>query len=134
MASRASECASVQRKVCRLTRSRWGCSSERYYALFMVRRIIPRMAIAVRNQGSTAILHLEGRLSLGAPVDEFRATWSAAVGGGARDVVLNLTKVTMMDSSGIGTMIRCYSALSASGGKMKIVGANATVRQAFKIT
>jgi len=92
------------------------------------------MAIAVRNQGTTAILALQGRLSLGAPVDEFRASWTAAMDAGAKDIILNLSKVTMMDSSGIGTMIRCYSAISANGGKMKVVGANSTVRQAFKIT
>jgi len=95
---------------------------------------MPRMAIAVTNHGATAVLALEGRLSLGAPVDEFRATWTASMAGGAKNIILNLSKVTMMDSSGIGTMIRCYSAISAQGGKLKVVGANSTVRQAFKVT
>jgi anti-anti-sigma factor len=92
------------------------------------------MAIVVRNHGTTAILEMEGRLSLGGPVDEFRATWTAAMGSGAKDIIMNLSKVTMMDSSGIGTMIRCYSAITAQGGHLKVVGANATVRQAFKVT
>jgi anti-anti-sigma factor len=92
------------------------------------------MAIAVTNHGPTAVLALEGRLSLGAPVDEFRSTWTTAMAGGAKNIILNLSKVTMMDSSGIGTMIRCYSAISAQGGKLKVVGANSTVRQAFKVT
>lgn len=92
------------------------------------------MSTSVRKQGETAILELEGRLALGAPVEEFRARWTEALADGARDVVVVLNRVTMVDSSGIGTMIRCHSAVSANGGKLKLVGANSTVRQAFKVT
>jgi anti-sigma B factor antagonist len=53
---------------------------------------------------------------------------------GSKQLIINLSKVTMMDSSGIGTMIRCHSAMSATGGTIRLVGANNTVRQAFKVT
>jgi len=90
---------------------------------------------SVRKQGDTAIVQLQGRLALGAPVEDFRATWTEALsGGGVKNVVVVLTDVTMIDSSGIGTMIRCHSAVTAQGGKLKLVGANNTVRQAFKVT
>lgn len=80
------------------------------------------------------IVELDGRLALGGPVDELRARWTEALAGGAKEIILNLGRVTMVDSSGIGTMIRCHSAVTAAGGKLKIVGANSTVRQAFRIT
>src|SRR4051794_31528055 len=93
-----------------------------------------RMAIVVRKTGETAVIDLEGRLALGAPVDEFRAAWSEALAAGSKFIVINLANVTMVDSSGIGTMIRAHSAVSAVGGKLRIVAANSTVRQAFKVT
>jgi anti-anti-sigma regulatory factor len=31
-------------------------------------------------------------------------------------------------------MIRCHSAITQRGGKVRLIGANATVRQAFKVT
>jgi anti-sigma B factor antagonist len=57
-----------------------------------------------------------------------------ALATGAKTIVVNLARVTMIDSSGIGTMIRCHSAVSAAGGKLKIAGANHTVREAFRVT
>jgi stage II sporulation protein AA (anti-sigma F factor antagonist) len=92
------------------------------------------MSVATRRSGDTAILEPDGRLAGGA-VDEFRSKWTEAVGdANVHMIVVNLGHVTMVDSTGIGTMIRCHSAITRNGGRMKIVGANPTVREAFKIT
>ena len=92
------------------------------------------MAAVIRKRGEAVIVDVDGRLALGGPVDEFRAKWTEALGSGTKELVINLTKVTMVDSSGIGTMIRAHSAIKATGGKLKVVGANTTVRQAFHVT
>jgi anti-anti-sigma factor len=93
------------------------------------------MPLLARKQGDTFIVALDGRLAVGGPVDEFRAKWmDVVVDASIRNVVLNLEKVTMVDSSGIGTIIRCHSALAKNGGTMKIVGASHSIREAFKIT
>src|SRR3954462_7089569 len=62
------------------------------------------MSITVRKQGDATIIDLDGRLALGGPVDEFRATWSGELASGSKNLILNLSSVTMVDSSGIGTM------------------------------
>ena len=92
------------------------------------------MSVVLRKIGDAVIVDLDGRLALGGPVDEFRSKWMEALAGGAKSIVVNLARVTMVDSSGIGTMIRCHSAVSTAGGKLKIVGANHTVREAFRVT
>ena len=92
------------------------------------------MPIVLRKIGDAVIIDLEGRLALGGPVDEFRARWMEALATGAKTIVVNLARVTMIDSSGIGTMIRFHSAIHATGGKLKIAAANHTVREAFHIT
>ena len=99
-----------------------------------VQCIFLAMAVSLRKQGSTAILDVEGKLALGANLDEFRTKWSDAVATGARDLVVNLARVPMVDSSGIGSLIRCHSAVTAAGGKMKLVGVGEVVRQSFKVT
>jgi anti-sigma B factor antagonist len=89
----------------------------------------------MRKEGNTFIVALDGRLAVGGPVDELRAKWMDAIADGStRNIILNLEKVTMVDSSGIGTIIRCHSALAKNGGTMKIVGASHSIREAFKIT
>ena len=92
------------------------------------------MSTRLKTQGTTAVLEVEGKLALGDNLDEFRAKWSDALATGVRDLVVNLEKVPMVDSSGIGSLIRCHSAVSAAGGKLKIVAATNTVMQAFKVT
>lgn len=92
------------------------------------------MSAQMRRNGDTAVVELEGRLSLGEPVEEFRQLWNEALASGAKNIVVNLSDVTMMDSSGIGTMIRCHSAVMQKGGKLRLVSPNSTVRQAFKVT
>ena len=81
-----------------------------------------------------AMLAIDGKLALGDSLDEFRAKWAEAIATGAKDAVVNFSKVPMVDSSGIGSLIRCHSALVAGGGKLKLVAVNDVVRQAFKTT
>ena len=92
------------------------------------------MTTQTRRSGQTAILTVEGKLSIGVAVDEFRDQWSAAIADGARDIVVDLARVPIIDSSAIGSMIRCHSLVSANGGKLKLVAAHEIVRQAFKMT
>jgi anti-sigma B factor antagonist len=91
------------------------------------------MPTRFKKQGTTAILELEGKLALGDNLDEFRARWSEAIATGVRDLVVNLEKVPMVDSSGIGSLIRCHSAITAAGGRLKLAGAGEMVRQSFRI-
>ncbi len=70
----------------------------------------------------------------GDQVDEFCRRWAQALAGGARSLVINLADVTMIDSSGMGALVRCAAALSKLGGRMKLAAANDTVMQALKFT
>ena len=92
------------------------------------------MLASVRKQGKVAVLELEGKLGIGAAVDEFRSTWADCISTGCKDIVVILARVPMVDSSGIGSLIRCHSAVSAVGGRLKVVGINDTVRNSFKVT
>ena len=92
------------------------------------------MPVSVRKQGTIAVLAIEGKLAMGGTLDEFRSKWAQAVSAGAQNLVIDLSKVPMVDSSGIGSLIRCHSAVNANGGKVKLAGVNDVVRQSFKTT
>jgi anti-sigma B factor antagonist len=91
------------------------------------------MPAFLRKEGTAVIVDLQGRMAMG-EVEDFRVKWAEAMATGSKQLIINLSKVTMMDSSGIGTMIRAHSAMTAAGGSIRVVGANTTVRQAFKVT
>ena len=80
------------------------------------------------------MLEVHGKLKMGEAVDQFRTQWTEAINGGAKVLVIILSRVPIMDSSGLGSLMRCYSSLRAVGGRVKLVGANEVVRQALGVT
>ncbi len=44
---------------------------------------------------------------------------------GCRNLVIDLSDVPSIDSSGMGTLVRCYTIVNSRGGQMKVVGVNA---------
>ena len=92
------------------------------------------MPCIVRHEGNVAVLQLEGKLALGPGVDDFRRAWSEALGSGCRNLVVNLTQVPIIDSSGIGTLIRFHSAAVASHGRVRLVAPTEFVRKALELS
>jgi anti-sigma B factor antagonist len=92
------------------------------------------MATKLRQTGGAAVLEVDGKLKMGESVDQFRSQWTEAVNRGAKVLVVVLSSVPMIDSSGLGSLMRCYSSLRAVGGRVKLVGVNEVVRQALGVT
>lgn len=95
---------------------------------------MPPMATQLRHSGGVAVLDVYGKLKMGESVEQFRAQWSTAIQGGAKVLVILLGHVPMIDSSGVGSLMRCYSSLRAVGGQVKLVGASEVVRQTLGVT
>lgn len=96
--------------------------------------ICDQMPTKLRLNGATAVLEIDGKLKMGEAVDQFRTQWTEAINGGAKVLVIVLGNVPMIDSSGVGSLMRCYAALKAVGGRVKLVGASEVVRQTLSVT
>lgn len=92
------------------------------------------MAAVLEKRGEAVVIKLKGKLLLGESVDEFRNKWQDAADSGARNVVVDISAVPVMDSTGIGSLMRCQATLSPPGGKLRLVGANKVIRQALRVT
>jgi anti-sigma B factor antagonist len=53
---------------------------------------------------------------------------------GERKLILDLTGIERMDSSGVQMMYACYSAAQNVGGELRFVGANSRVARLFEMT
>jgi anti-sigma B factor antagonist len=51
-----------------------------------------------------------------------------------KNIVLNLTGLSYLDSSGIGELARVYSTVLKRGGEMKVIGLASRVQEVLKIT
>jgi anti-sigma B factor antagonist len=77
--------------------------------------------IEIRNRGQVKLLKLTGRLTLGDAVDRLRATFDDLAGTGAHCFVVDLTDITMLDSSGIGLLVQLLTNSKQRGGSLKLL-------------
>ncbi len=80
--------------------------------------------IQKREKEGIVILDLRGRLVVGQPAGHLRENLTAELGAGAKRVILNLESVDYIDSTGLGSMVICYTNLQKAGGAMKLVKLN----------
>src|SRR5947199_10828889 len=61
------------------------------------------------------ILDLSGKITIGSGEEALRNTMQEIMSSGARKVVINMSGVTMIDSSGIGEMVSAYTTATNRG-------------------
>ena len=79
------------------------------------------MDINVRKRAQVQLIQLRGQLRLGDPVDQLRRTIDDSLADGDSRFVLNLAEVPMIDSSGIGVLVRALASAKQHGGAVKLV-------------
>lgn len=79
------------------------------------------MDLSVLRQSDVQVIRLRGRLTLGQPVDAFRQALESAFESGDNRILVNLAEVPMVDSSGIGVLVRCHTSAKQKGGSIKLV-------------
>ena len=89
--------------------------------------------IEVRNQGPVKIIKLRGRLSLGEPVDRVRATLEDALNAGNNCIVLDLSELATVDSSGIGLLVMYLNNAKQRGGSLKLLNPSKFAVQTLKM-
>ena len=77
--------------------------------------------INVRKRAQVQVVQLRGALRTGPAVDGLRQTIEEALGGGDTRIVINLAEVPMIDSSGIGLLVRFLASTKQRGGNIKLV-------------
>jgi len=90
--------------------------------------------IDVRSQSDIKIIKLRGRLNLGESVDRMRGTFDDLLNAGANRFVIDLGEVAMIDSSGIGLLVRCLTAAKQRTGSLKLLNPSKFAVQTLKMT
>jgi anti-sigma B factor antagonist len=92
------------------------------------------LRIGARTEGSDiAILSLTGEVEV-ANAAQVRDAALKLVSGGSKYLVVDLSGVEYMDSTGLGTLVGLHKRLRESGGQVLIAGAQPRVKRIFDIT
>ncbi|MGA7078420.1 MAG: STAS domain-containing protein [Terriglobales bacterium] len=89
--------------------------------------------INVRKRSQVQVVQLRGPLRMGPAVDGLRQTMEEALGNGDTRIVLNLAEVSMIDSSGIGLLVRFLASTKQRGGSIKLVQPNKFAVQTLRL-
>ncbi|MGC1482443.1 MAG: STAS domain-containing protein [Candidatus Acidiferrum sp.] len=87
----------------------------------------------IRHSAQVSLIDLRGRLTF-FEVGVLRENVSRLLAEGRKHIVLNLSALQYLDSSGIGELARIYVMVLKSGGEMKVVGLSRNVEEILKIT
>lgn len=90
--------------------------------------------IGIHYAGTIASLDMKGKFIKGQGGFQLQMLVDKVLSAGATKVLLNLTEVPIIDSMGIGEIVRAFNKVRESGGTFKLVGVTDRVYGALKIT
>jgi len=91
------------------------------------------MEISARKVNGITVFDLVGDVILGKPLEALRARLYEEIGGGAKRFVVNLKRVTYIDSSGAGTIMAVHTAALSAGGGCNFCGAPERVMSILRV-
>ena len=91
------------------------------------------MDIELRSLGQVKLVKLRGKLNLGDSVDRFRNTLDDLMGSGDTRIVLDLSDVPWIDSSGIGLLVKTLTSAKQRGGSVKLLNPSKFTVQTLKM-
>lgn len=92
-----------------------------------------RLETQIRDSGGLPIIAVAGEIDLyTAPM--FKRALTQTIDGGHSDLLVDMTQVSYMDSSGFGTLLGVTKKVRPSGGSVNLIGCNEAIHRMLKIT
>lgn len=90
-------------------------------------------SVTIRQAGPISLIDVAGRLT-SFESGALRDSISRLLKQGRKNIVLNLSDLKYLDSSGIGELARIYVSVVKADGQVKVVGLSPKVEEILKIT
>jgi anti-sigma B factor antagonist len=98
-----------------------------------LRECLLNFSAAIRHTPQASLIDLRGRLTF-FEVGILRENVIRLLSEGHKHIVLNLSALQYLDSSGIGELARIYVMVLKGGGELKVVGLSRNVEDVLKVT
>ena len=92
------------------------------------------MKATVRKVGDVSVLDLSGKITIGEGDVVLRERVHEILESGQKNILLNLEKVSYMDSAGIGELVACYKRTKEKGGTVKLLKPSGKVSDLLQLT
>ena len=92
------------------------------------------MELTTREDGEITILTVTGDLVIGEPETTFKKTITRLLEEGRVNLLVDLSAVGFLDSSGLGALVRALTNSQKEGGQTKLLHAGPQVRRLLEMT
>jgi len=92
------------------------------------------MTIREHMANDVHILAPEGKITLGDGDQELGEAVRGVLEEGCRKVIINFSKVSYLDSSGVGELVGCYTSIKNKGGELRVCGMNSRIYNLITMT
>jgi anti-sigma B factor antagonist len=80
------------------------------------------------------VIKLEGKITIGSGDSQLREVITSALNAGHNNLLLDMSGVTTIDSSGIGELVGSYTTVANRGGKLKLLHLPAKLNELLHVT
>ena len=91
------------------------------------------MKITEDKHDDVTVCMIEGEINITTSPD-LRKAFDALIKNNVGKVVVDLTNVSYIDSSGLATLVEMFQRLKKIGGRLRFAGMNQKIRSIFEIT
>ncbi len=92
------------------------------------------LEIKTREVDGIMLVELNGKIILGDESSSLRETIKGLLGQGKKKVLLNLARISFIDSTGVGTLVAAYTSARSQGGEVKLSSLTKKFRETLQVT
>src|SRR5512147_3261723 len=92
------------------------------------------MKATTRSADGVEIISLQGKITIGSGDSQLREVITSALNSGKNSILLDMSGVTTIDSSGIGELVGSYTTVTNRGGKLKLLHLPAKLNELLHVT
>jgi anti-sigma B factor antagonist len=92
------------------------------------------MKANVRHIGHVSVVDFTGKITIGEGDVVLRESVQELLDGDRKNILLNLEKVSYMDSAGIGELVACYKRAKEKHGNVKLLNPSGKVYDLLSLT
>lgn len=92
------------------------------------------LKISTREVDGVSVLELEGRIVLGEESNSLRETVKGLLSAGKKKIVLNMDRVTYIDSAGLGALVAAHHSARTQGSSLKLSNLGTRFQEVLQVT
>ena len=92
------------------------------------------MHTEIREVQGVTIIRPEGKITIGEGDVRMREAVDKALADGRKKLIVDLGKVSFMDSSGVGELVGCFTTVMNRGGKLKLLNLTKKINDLLQVT